>query len=573
MIPEYLSPLANHLWQSTLFAGVAGLLALALRKNRASIRHWLWLAASLKFLIPFSFLVSFGNQLEWRTATPQPQLSVMMDQIAQPFAPPVPSPLLRNVPPAPSRAPIILFCVWLCGFAVAAYKWFRAWRRIHVAARAASPLSRDLPISPISVPVMCCSILIEPCVFGILRPVLLLPEGILDRLTTGQLKAILVHELTHVRRRDNLAATIHMIVEALFWFFPPVWWIGTRLIDERERACDEEVLRVIGEQEIYAEGILAVCKFCLELSPVCAAGVTGPNLKGRIEAIMRNRIAARLNFGKMLMLAGAGTAAVLIPIAMGIVNAPAIHAQGQNSTLPRFEVASVKRNNSGSQGNYFRPSNGRFSAENMSLQALLWWAYNVQDFQIVGGPGWIDSDHYDIEAKPAAGQDNSQMQLMVQALLQDRFKLMLHRDTKVLPIYVLTVAKGGPKLKAGTCLTPEANTPPAPGQGPSVYCGYRGIGRNNLQATGTHMDGFTDILTTVLKRKVMDKTGFTGSFDVFLRWTPDQVSTGNPAAPAVDTSGPSIFTAIQEQLGLKLESDKGPVEVLVIDSVERPSEN
>jgi bla regulator protein BlaR1 len=497
-------------------------------------------------------------------------LSVLMDQVTQPFAPALPSLPLRNVPLAPSRVPAVLFWVWLCGFAVAGFKWFRGWRRIQVAARAASPLSQDLPIGPIPIPVMCSPVLMEPSVFGILRPVLLLSEGILHRLTPDQLKAILIHELFHVRRRDNLAATIHMMVETLFWFYPLVWWIGTRLLDERERACDEEVLRVIGEQQPYAEGILTVCKFCLESSPLCAAGVTGSNLKKRIEAIMRNRVAVRLNFGKKVLLAGAGTAAVFIPLAIGVINAPSIHAQAQNSTRLQFEVASVKRNNSGSQPSLFRPATGRFSAENVSVQQLLWWAYNVQDFQIMGGPGWIDSDHYDIEAK---ADPNQQMRPMLQTLLQDRFKLVLHRDTKELPVYVLTVAKNGPKLKAGTCITSDPNTPPAPGQRQSAFCGFGVVGNNNLTATSTRMDIFTDLLATVLKRRVIDKTGFAGNFDVSLRWTPDQVPVGNPAAPSADTGGPSIFTAIQEQLGLKLESDKGPVDVLVIDNLERPSEN
>jgi hypothetical protein len=147
----------------------------------------------------------------------------------------------------------------------------------------------------------------------------LLPEGIHERLTPDQLKAILVHEQCHVRRRDNLAAAGHMIVEALFWFHPLVWWIERRLVDERERACDEEVLRVTGEPQTYAEGILNVCKFYRESSLVCVSGVTGSNLKTRIEEIMTNRITRKLGFARTLLLIAAGLMVVLVPVAFGMV--------------------------------------------------------------------------------------------------------------------------------------------------------------------------------------------------------------------------------------------------------------
>ena len=165
------------------------------------------------------------------------------------------------------------------------------------------------------------------------------------------------------------------------------------------------------------------------------------------------------------------------------------------------------------------------------------------------------------------------MRLMVQKLLQDRFKLVLHRDTSELPIYVLTAAKSGLKLKTGTYLTQEPNTPLAPGQRQSDFCGFGGIGNGTLRTTSTTMEIFTDLLTTVLKRQVVDTTGFKGNFDVSLRWTPDPVSTGNGGQIPTETTGPSIFTAMQEQLGLKLEAGKGPVDVLVVDHIERPSEN
>jgi hypothetical protein len=157
-------------------------------------------------------------------------------------------------------------------------------------------------------------------VVGIFRPVLVLPEGIAARMTPEQLNAILIHELCHVRRRDNLATAIYMIVESLFWFYPLVRWIGKQLINERERACDEEVLRLGNEPLVYAEGILNVCKCYLESPLQCASGVTGADLKKRIRAILKGHV-ANLSLTKKGILAVAGMWAVAMPLIIGMATA------------------------------------------------------------------------------------------------------------------------------------------------------------------------------------------------------------------------------------------------------------
>src|ERR1017187_4376951 len=163
-----LSPWANHLWQSTLFAAVAWLLTLALRKNRAAVRYWIWLAASVKFLIPFSLLVSAGAQLGWRAApaVAQPRFSFVMEEIAQPFALPASTPLPAVAAAALNPLPAILFGVWLCGVAIGAVFWLRWWRRIRAVQRAATPLPLHLPIR-----VMSSTARLEPGVVGIVNPV------------------------------------------------------------------------------------------------------------------------------------------------------------------------------------------------------------------------------------------------------------------------------------------------------------------------------------------------------------------------------------------------------------------
>ena len=342
-----LSPLGNHLWQSTVFAGAMWLLALTLRRNRAAVRYWLWLAASVKFLLPFSLLVSTGRELARRTAPSiePPPWSSAVEQMSRPFRT---STAVHQIaaPAAASPIPAILLGIWVCGIAAGIVFWLRCWREMRMARRTATPVAFDLPV-----PVLSSSTHLEPGVFGIRKPqpLLLLPEGITDRLAPGQLAAILRHEMCHVRRQDNLTAAIHMTVEVLFWFDPLVWWIRKRLIEERERACDEEVLRLTDPQ-VYAEGILNVCKFYAESPPVCASGVTGSDLKKRIEKIMANHVVFRMNLARRLLLGAAGALLLGGPIVVGLLNVPQGHAQSgsQEAAGPAFEVASVKPTRLGS---------------------------------------------------------------------------------------------------------------------------------------------------------------------------------------------------------------------------------
>jgi len=327
MIAGYLASFVNHLWLSTLFAAAAGLLTLAFRKNRASVRYWLWLAASVKFLVPFSPLVAIGSQFEWRAApavapkTMLLPLASAIDDVVQPVA-------LASSAPLPTRyALAILLFIWFCGFSRVIFSWARRWRGIRAVLRTAAPLDLDAPVKIMSSPAR-----LEPGVFGIFRPVLVVPEGILDHLAPEHWGAILAHELCHVRRRDNLTAAIHMAVEAVFWFHPLVWWIGRRLVEQRERACDEEALLASGDPQAYAEGILAVCRMYVESPLACVSGVTGSNLKKRIRGIMENRFLARLSLAKNAALALTGVVAVYVPVAVGLLHAQCA-ASGVRSSL------------------------------------------------------------------------------------------------------------------------------------------------------------------------------------------------------------------------------------------------
>lgn len=327
----------NHLWQSTLFAALAGALALVLRKNGAHVRYGLWYAASLKFLIPFSLLVAFGSHFVWQPALPEAAPRVL-ERIVAPFpaAPPaVPIPMAIALPPPPQDSGAHLLSMWIalwaCGAIGVVGWWAIRWLRVRAAVDGAAPLAIDAPI-----PVKSSNARIEPGVVGLFRPVLLLPAGITERLSPAQLRAIVAHELCHVRRRDNLAAATHGLVEALFWFYPLIWWLGRRLMVERECACDEAVIAAGGDREAYAEGILQVCKHYLAWPPACAAGVAGADLKRRIELIMTPRAIERLGATRKALLAAAAAAACLAPIACGSAFPPATYADppAQRSDSP-----------------------------------------------------------------------------------------------------------------------------------------------------------------------------------------------------------------------------------------------
>ncbi len=350
-----LDSIAAHLWQSTFFAVAVALLTVAFRRNRARVRFWLWLTASLKFFIPFALLLSVGAQLaqklEWKTAPSA--VSIAVEYVAMPF---VAGPLATPAaPPRTNWIPFAVLGIWLCGVLAVTAIRVRMWLRIRALLRASTPL--DIPAA---VEVRSAPGLLEPGVVGgiaWMRPILLLPEGILETLTPSQLEAVLAHELCHVRRRDNLFAAIQMIAEALFWFHPLVWWIGARLVEERERACDEDVLTLGNEPRVYADAILNVCKLYAESPLAFVAGVTGSDIRARIEAIMTNRIGVTLNSAKKLLLAAAGFAAIAGPIAIGLLigidHMPAINAQSLPSVLapiaqlaqsaPRSESPALRR--------------------------------------------------------------------------------------------------------------------------------------------------------------------------------------------------------------------------------------
>jgi uncharacterized protein (TIGR03435 family) len=481
-----------------------------------------------------------------------------------------------------------------------------------------------------------------------------LPAGIVNHLEPRQLEAVLAHELCHVRRRDNLTGALHMIVEAVFWFHPLVWWIGARLVEERERACDEEVLRLGNEPQVYAEGILNVCKFYQESPLVCVSGIAGANLRKRIEDIMRNRIVHKLSLSRATLLAAAAVIAFAGPIAIGIVKAAASEAQSQiviQSIEPQvapvpfqaaraaepspqpaaqapqrqasppparetFEVASIRSKPSVDGGRGAGPVGTaclspapiqidprRISISGVSLNQLIVMAYpewadarggcvGVTSANLLsGGPGWVRSDLWDIQATIPEGPVDytvttapgprgrgpistvrdigPRVRRMLQSLLADRFSLVLRSDSKDMPVYLLTIGSG---FKSnGNPAWAMINGKPAVLNGEEMGAVKTRTIRRITEPDGKQylsvgiwkmsMPEIAASLFDTTQRPVLDRTNLTGTFDFHL----DYDTTGGGARP-------SIFTAIEE-VGLKLEAGRAPLEVWTIERVARPSEN
>jgi bla regulator protein blaR1 len=630
-------PIANHFWQSTAFVAAIGLLVPLFGKNRARVRYRLWLVASVKFLMPFSALIALGSAIprsNRAVAVLQPPLISAVQAVAQPFSAGAVTHELNTqsfLQRAEAWLPAALVLIWALGIAAVLLAWFVRWRQVSKMLQRSVPADERREVEILrrienntkvrtQTRFLISSDLMEPGVFGIFRPVLLWPAQLSDRLEDAHLEAILAHEVAHVQRRDNLTALIHMVVEAIFWFHPFVWWIEHRMLEERERACDEAAVQLGGQADIYADSLLRVSRFCAELPLPCVSGITGADLSKRIRSIMASRF-TDLGIGKRLMLSALATSVVAGPLAFGLMQEASptgqiLHATGP---LPSFEVASIKPNHSGADWSKTGAAGSgapidRFIATNITIKSLILWAWApgnsrpLPDDQVSGGPSWINSDRYDIDAKLDNSQTaaleklspwdrSAQVKLMVQSLLASRFKLLVNDDTTTLrPVYALVVAKGGPKLHEtvpgsapppGTFPAPPPPPPPPPSVSPTAPQGPATPSRavmfmrpGEMMAFAIPMSDFARQLQLELGRPVLDQTGLKGKYDVDLKWTPDVnsprampgPSPGAETAPP-DASGPSIFTAVQEQLGLKLESTKSPEEAIAIVHIEKPSEN
>jgi TonB family protein len=293
--------IANHIWESTIVGLAAAFLAFAFRRNSAPVRYWIWFAAAMKFLVPFAAIAAAARAFHLPPLVAGGALETAM--VFRSTA----VPALRGTPST------IVAIIWLIGAFIVFASWVWHWRRLAIDARMSPPIvdgvvhdalrrieraqgvrKRTLLVSSN------CSM--EPGVLGIRTPVLIWPSHLTTGLTASHIDAIVAHEVCHIARRDNLLASAQMIVSAVFWFHPLVWMIAARLVDERERACDERVLALGGRPATYAESILETCRLCIASPVVNVSGVTGGHLKTRIARIMNNAPTIPLGLAKKMVL-------------------------------------------------------------------------------------------------------------------------------------------------------------------------------------------------------------------------------------------------------------------------------
>lgn len=589
--------LANHLWQSTLFVAVIGVLALLLRKNGARLRYWLWMIASLKFVVPFSLLVSLGAQLgeqiEWRPhPVERPGIGASQDwtdfasSVVQPatnFTAPVTLPTPAN--PTPTwTVESILLTIWMLGVAAVLILWIYRWIQLQAVLRSAAPLSdATLGGFDFPAPIKQASGQIEPGIVGIVHPILLVPEGLFERLTRQQIGAILAHERCHLERRDNLTACVHMLIEAAFWFHPIVWWIGARLIEEREQACDAAVLKAGNDPETYASGILDVCQHYVAAPLDCVAGVSGADLKKRVRAIMTHRGEARVHFAKAALLASVSLAVVVSPIILGVLSAPRAEAiepgfvAVPSNEWPKIDSTSIEL----SQADESSPNrsllinpNGTFTTRNWSLRGVVAWAYGIQATEVSEPNARLTdlaSNRYNIVAKSSElniskKEEEREAQrrflLLGRRLLDEQFKLRYHWETVRAPVYVLTVSEPNSGLKIAK--------PDDPGP-------VQGLGFSSLKGSAAPLMLLKQYCARILGRPIVDLTGLTERYNYTIKWGPEP---GDPGTPSNGESPPTpkeptkeqLIEALRTQLGLTLTSQDGEVQRMVIDHLEQPAD-
>jgi uncharacterized protein (TIGR03435 family) len=558
LVSDVLAAVLNSLWQAAL---VAGLVWVALRllkpgslhKINAATRYAIWWGVLAVTLM----LPAAPAAIRWWHARAQPAPAATA-KAADPRT--IVAPVVEELPAMvtlqeqrTARWPAWILAVWaaLCLYRLfqiaRSYFYLRGVKRRAISSHAA------LPPSGRTARLLLSSDIASPMAVGFLHPAVILPESLPGELAQPEMDHVLLHEMAHIARKDDWTNLLARVLGAPLALHPVAWWILRQIEREREIACDDWVVARTGSARPYAQSLARMSELRMARTETAeaqgealASGIFGggSRLGERIEMLLARgrvfspRTSKRRVAASAVLLAGCIFAASFAPRLIAFAQA-----------RPTFEVATIKPGNPEIHGTMTGTPPGRVTLTNITLREAVRLAYHLNEPELFGGPKWVDSEHYDIEGKEATRVPRDQAMLMLQSLLAARFKLVIHRETRELPVYALTIARGGPKMP----------TAAAPFSGSSS-------GPRNLTAKGATIDSFARMLADLLMRPVLDRTGLEGAYDIKLDFAP-------PEGAADDAPAPSLFTAIQEQLGLKLEATKGPVEVLVIDSAEKPDGN
>ncbi len=411
--------LLTHLWQSTLVLLAAWALARACRHNAAAVRYWIWFVASAKFLVPLPLLQQLGDRLGRSFPEPLPVNVALVETANAMFVPSIPQGLVLGHALLSPLA-VVAAGIWALGAALLCLRWILQWNAIRSLLAFAPQVSMDLPA-----PVRITADERTTGVFGIFRPVVILPRQLMQVLDVRQLQAVLAHEVCHIRRHDNLTAAIHRCVEVLFWFHPLVWWIGANLLREREVACDEAVVEEGHEQEVYAESILSACRLGVMARFSAVAASTGGDLSQRLSSIMSDRRAQPITQQRFTVLFTMATLVCFAPLAAGIAVGAIREASDVGPVV--FDTIKLEQAEPGRRrSSQFEPESGRLVLKNCSIRHLILLAYPSA---IVHG-GWetLDAVRYDIDAQWRAEGGLSERNLyrvLLRQILQNNSNLEL----------------------------------------------------------------------------------------------------------------------------------------------------
>lgn len=415
--------IAVHLWQSTLILVAAWLLTLVCRRSAAAIRYWIWFGASMKFLIPLYVLQWMGERIGRWVPGPEPVGPIFIETASAIFVPAFPD-ALASPDGVWVHIQVIAAALWALGATTLGVRWFLQWRSVRAVLSKASLSSQELPA-----PVYVTSSDLAPGVFGVFRPVVILPRTVTSELNQEQLRTVLAHEVCHIERGDNLTAAIHRCVEVLFWFHPLVWRIGANLLHEREAACDESVIEEGHERVVYAQSILNVCRLTVAAQSATVAASTGGDLKQRVSSIVSKQLAQPIGQGRFTVLFMAATLVYFVPFASGVIGG-AIREEFNSGPIV-FDVVNLKPSAPGSGRAEFDSDIGRIMLKHVSLRQLISRSY---PWSIVNGdPQIIDRARYDIDVRwrdAGATSERNVYRQLLKRIVQTNFNVQVYVDDR-----------------------------------------------------------------------------------------------------------------------------------------------
>jgi uncharacterized protein (TIGR03435 family) len=563
----------NSLLPAAVLAAVIWLTLLFATRMNAATRFTIWWAVLAAVLVlPVAPRIATVTRESLRLAT---------IASARPLYPPTAGPismidvpaLVTVQPRSNGHWPAGVAVVWTIVFLYRLRRVVRSYIHLRGLKRHASDFAASLPRSRRRARLLLSSDVASPIAVGFAPPAVILPASLPRQLSRAEMDHVLLHETAHLARWDDWTTLLARVLDAALALHPVAAWILRRIEIERELACDEWVVARTQSATCYARSLARLYELRFPDQKVLperllASGMFShrSSLGDRVEKLLHlgRRVTARVSVARLAAACG-----LLLMLAASVSLLPGWIALAQ-TPRPAFDAASIKRTppDGDSNGVTFaaRPG-GRLVVVNNPTSNLITNAYGIANYQLVGAPDWVSSERYDIQATGTATTRKDVM-LMLQTLLADRFAMKARLETREMPAYILTVAKGGAKLRflnPDDCVPRDFSGPNA--ELPANVCGNNLVNRDGWTATHISMRGVTGVLANVMRGPVIDRTGIKGTFDVRLRWSDDLAASDQPDAP------PSLSTALRETLGLELKSGRGPVDVLVIEHIERPSSN